>query len=898
MRKRQVVIGVFLVGYLCYGLCGQEKPEQKKASPAEKAERVHRSAMSQYRAGEWRQAAGLLEKYIKGYPSHEYVPTAYMEMAYCWEQLKDFDKYEKALDEVIRRFGGSPAWYIAHGSKLARRKAIKDNDGYLTLLESMLRRSPEVPLFLHGGIGRQYGIYTRYEYYNRPFEPVAARIGRFNRGSGWALDIAQMADMPERAERALKILEKTFRLREKELPIHWQYAHVLLLKKAGKTELSETTFGKYLQTWGKDPHAIGLWLLKIADAKERGDDKTIKAGFEYLIKTWPGAGSKYCYHYVGPGFHCAVGQTSLALAVWQRLEDLYKQDRFVDYIKLARYYLKAHTAAGGSRSRGTVAHRCTYMALRKAGKGDNSGIHLTLKLIDDFFKDACPVVQRSIIVRRLELYNVLKEYNKASKLATELVGPKHWSAGSFAAVKRYADKSQAFEKIVASARTKWKIPTPNPSGKSAVLLTNLKTRIGDDQMRHAEEIAEEMFAKHRAEAETINAVKMMCDYYFTHVLPKPRDKWMDRMVKTYPYHPSTEAVLRNKITAEKASRKYDKVATTIDTLLNNFPGIDVGHTLYHSRRHCYDASKDYAGKVVFAKRIFGCRADAGEVNALSEVARVELSRYSRDKDNKAIGDYWLAKAKRLKGKCGQLYCLVRAWGAYFGLYSYYYNRPESRCQDGAKTVIGMMQGQDMDPELRWMMAFSDVNLLAYCDDGAGALKILNDRLSSKPAWRDLSLRLDLDALGRSLGKRKMHKAALLLATKLKKCCYTRRDKLAIEQMLASMYNAEEKYVKASKHYLKIVYGYPVPARMYPFFESAMRALRKAESPRYPAEMERYMKKISGAQDLVPGLMSQLGGFYLIKNISVANRYYKKLVKRYPASKGRETLGRAIEKRRK
>ncbi len=893
MRKRQVVIGVLLVGYICCGLCGQKKPERKKDSPAEKAERVHRSAMSQYRVKEWRQAVGLLEKFVKGYPSHEYVPTAYMQMAYCREQLKDFAGYEKALDEVIRRFGNSPAWYASHGSKLSRRKALKDNDGYLTLLESMLRRTPEAPLFLHGGIGRRYSDYMRCEYQSRFFEPAAARLGRFALRNAWVMDIVEMADTPERAERALKALAKTLKLREKELPPYWQYAHVLLLKKAGKTELSETTFQNYYKAWGDDPHAVRLWLLKIADAEAREDEKTVKAGFEYLIKTWGGAGSKNCYCFVGPSHTLRRGQTSLAAAIYRRLEKLYEQDRFEDYIELARHDFKSFSSEGWLTDR--IISRCVYMAKRKRGPKAAARIASTLKIMDEFFKVKCPGWERSSIVWKIELYDLLKEYDKASKLAGELVGPKHWSAGSFSMVERYAKKSKSFEKILASARTKWKIPTPNPSGKSAVLLARLKTRLGDDQTRHAEEIAEEMFAKYRSEAETIEAVKAMSDYYFKRVLPEPRDKWMSRMVKTYQHHPLTEAVLRNQITAERAARRYDRLATAIDTLLSRFGGTRIDNTLYYTRLGCYKAAKDDAGKIVFARRVYGCRADAGDIHALEELARQELTKYNRDKDNQAVGDYWLTKARKLSGKPGQLYCLARAWEMYFGLYGYHYHRLANIRKDSARTVIEMMQKQKMDPELSWAMAFSDVNLLAYCDDGAGALRILNDRLSTKPTWRGLSLRLDLAVLGRALGKRKMYKAGISLAAKLKKSCYTRRDKLAVELMLASMYNAGEKYVQASKHYLKTVDGYPVPARMYPFFKQAMLALGKAKSPRYPAEMERYIKRIGGVQELVPELMSRLGGFYLGKSKSAGKRYYRKLVKQYPDSKGRESLGKAIKR---
>ncbi len=894
IMKKQIAIAVLAAVCLCRVAGGQDKNKPKRrATSADKAATLYTSAMSQYRAKEWKQAGELLGKYVKDYSSHEYVAVAHLELAYCREQLKDFDGYEKALDVVIKKYPGSPAWFVAFGSKLARLKKLKNNDGYLSLVETMLLRTPEAPFILHAGIGRWYSQYEQTEYSRKFFEPISARIGRIIRGPGWIMDLAAVADTPARAQRALKTLSKTFRLRVKELPPDWQFAHVILLKKTGKTELAEKTFQSYVESWGDDPRVIALWLLKLEDAKTREDEKEIKDIFARLIKSYPGYGSKNCMFYVGQHHFIRRRLSPLASAIYQRLTSLYEQGRYKDFAELGRYYLKAYSASGWQRSR--IIDLWVRMAKRKAKDGDAVAVAETLKMIDEFCKSKDLYRQRSNLIRKIDLLVLVKKYDEASKPAAELVNNKFWSARSFNHVRQYADRDKSLAKVLEDARTAWKVPAVDPNSKAAGMLAKLKTRLDDDQVRHAEEIGEEIFAKHRADASTIKAVRMLADYYYKKVLPEPRDKWMNRMIGTYPHHPLTELVLRNRITAERASRQYDRLAKAVDTLLKNFPGTGIDSTLYSTRLSCYDAVKDSAGKVVFARRCYGNRADDGDLDALYYLARQELAGYDRDKDNKNIGDYWLARARKLSDRCSQLYCLARAWDAYYGRYYYHYRLLENIRKSGADTVITMMRNQEMDPKLRWQMAFSDINLLAHCDDGAAALKALNQRLNEKNSWRDLSLRLDMEGLGTALGRRKLKKDALALAARLRKVCFTRRDKLAIELMLAKMHEARENFAGAARQYLKVVDGYPLPARMYPFFKSAIRMLGEAKSQRFATEMQKYIAKVSRVQELAPKLMARLGRQYIGVRNGAARRLYKKLQKDYPASAARDRLGEALKK---
>lgn len=258
----------------------------------------------------------------------------------------------------------------------------------------------------------------------------------------------------------------------------------------------------------------------------------------------------------------------------------------------------------------------------------------------------------------------------------------------------------------------------------------------------------------------------------------------------------------------------------------------------------------------------------------------------------------MTKAENVPGMRLELYYLARAWAAYYWG-PYYHWRDLNRVHwDEAMQVTRTLQTQELDPELRWKMAFADVNLLAHRGDGRAVLAAVNQRILPDQTWRELSLRLDFAAVGSALGKHRLGNQGINLARRLKKSCPARRDAGAIELMLAAMHAAAKDHLGAAGHYLKIVEACPWPIRRYAFFTSAMSHLRAARSPAYVPEMERYVRKISRVQEKVPELMYQLGYYYLGARNRGALQVLQDLISRYPASAVRDRLAGEIAKRAK
>jgi len=882
--KSAIAICLSLTVCICL-LAPAQQANRGPETTAQKAGNLYTTANSAYRTGQWDQARKLLERFVKVYATHEYVPVAYLQLASCCSRLKDHDSLESALDEVISRFPGSPAWFCAYGAKLGRAKAQKDHEKYLELLEALPRQAKALPLDLHGNLGRHYGgyYYSEYSQQGRMFEPTAGRMGSITRKPGWVMTIVQAADTPERAERALRAISQTLREREGDLPADWQFAHVLLLKKAGDAEAANAKFQAYLDEWGDDPRVIDLWLLRAQHAQAEGATKSADAIYDRLIESHAGSGS-------------------LAEPLRQRLWHLYHKDRYDEFTRLARHFLKTYP---GSRWHDQIVGLWVGMAKNKAAKGDTSRVRSALEMLEGappqeraagtaegIAATKHPIWHRSNLIRRIDLHMLVKDAASAAALAEELI-EKYWSAHSFQLVSAQAASFDPFKEVLEKARERYGIPAPDPDGRAAKLLGELTQRLKDDQTRHAEEIGAELISQHRKDAATIEAVKLLADYYFKKVLPEQRDKWMDWIIRSYPRHPLTQEVLANRITAENAARNYERLAEALDEMARRFPGTEGNWGWYQARLRCFDAAKDPQGKAAFVKRYYGARADAGEIEALRELARYEHAELGTD--YKAIGDNWMGWAEKFAGTRAELYCLRGAWNAY-------YWTPYSRRQmkavrwSEAEKVIKALQTQKHDPELRWKMAFADINLLAHRGKGAEALVALDERLRAAQTYRDLSLRLDFEAIGAAAAQSRQFRAGVTQADRLKKLCPSRRDSGAIELMLAVIHASGKSHVSAAEHYLNIVEQSPWPARRYRFFLSAMGQLEQARSPSYEKEMRRYMDKVSRVQELVPGLMFRLGYLHLSHRSAGVLKIRQALASRYPASDAYDRLNAEIAKR--
>jgi len=844
---------------------------QEARTAAQKAARLYNSAMSALRTRQYAQAEGLLAKYVKSYSTHEYVPVGYLQLAACRWRLKDYEGYEDALEQVIHRFPHSPAWYIAHAAMLSRAKAAKDNDGYLTRLEAMVRQAGQAPWRMHTALGRYYSQYYQHEYNGRNFWAIDESPGGRVAKPGWVMDLLQMADTPERAERALRTLAKNFSKLAKEMPPDWQYVHVMLLRRAGQNELAEKARQEYLDSWGPDPRGMQLWLLKAAEARAANDPKAVEAAYEALLKGY-------------------AGYSNLAEPFYHYLSWLYKQDRYDKFAQRAREFLKRYRT---SRRWGYVVNYWVAMAQRAAARKDTSRIPSTLKMLEEFYQSKDPRVRRQGLLWRIDLLLLQGKEDEAVKLAGQLIEPDQWSAESLAVLNKYVTAHKAFQALIDRAREKWKIPLPNPTSKAFVLLHQLKRRLKDEQIRHAEEIGEEMFSKYRQDASTIEAVKLLAEYYFKKVLPEPRDKWMARMIQSYPHHPETQTVLGWQIIAENAAKRYDRLALAIDTMEQRFPG--ASRRWYYHRLSCYTAANDSVGALKYVKKVYGPLAAEGDAHSLTELSRYELAAVDYA-DSKAVGDYWMAKAKTLSGTPPELYCLANALRGYY-LTPYYQGYRQRVQWDEAMGVIQALRKQSLDPELHWRLAFAEVNLLARKGDGAAALKALEAALQDGQSYRDLSRRLDFAELGSALGKANLLAKGEALAARLRRMCFTTRDAGAIELMLASMFYSRKQYHRAAEHYLKVVRSGAFPARMYPFFRRAMSAMQQAKMRRFPAEFDAYLRRIGRVQELVPPLLYDAGYYYASIRSSAALSIRKRLATTYPASAARDRMEEYFNKLR-
>jgi tetratricopeptide (TPR) repeat protein len=69
--------------------------------------------------GKYDAALSDYTRFIKEYPKSNFAPSAYLGLAYCHEQLKNFDEAKKNYAEVQRKFPHS-AWAVDAGKGIER----------------------------------------------------------------------------------------------------------------------------------------------------------------------------------------------------------------------------------------------------------------------------------------------------------------------------------------------------------------------------------------------------------------------------------------------------------------------------------------------------------------------------------------------------------------------------------------------------------------------------------------------------------------------------------------------------------------------------------------------------------------------------------------------------------
>ncbi|HUS47805.1 MAG TPA: hypothetical protein VNA25_15935 [Phycisphaerae bacterium] len=837
----------------------------------EEAHKTWEAAMSQYSKQMYDQAEVLLGEFVKKYSRHEYVSSGYLIMAYCRLRKQDREGWEQAIDQVIKKFPIAGAWFIAHSQKLGWYHQQGKNDQYVDLFESMLRKCKEMPFDMTS----IYHDYPRIWYaYNSRRRATGGMpwIWEGLNHRGIEHDLLDMCDTPERADKALRALAHTFKKRDKEMPPEWEFTHYMLLRLAGKDREADKAIKDYQAGWGKDPRGIGLWVLIGEYAQDANDDKTADMAYQTLQKDYASYGS--LAYYLGP-----------------RLEYLKNHDRYEDFVATAEFYLKRFPR--GHFRDDLFDHWLAMLRPRVVGGGEDA-YRQAVKVLDRYKGQDSYYAIKWLVSRNLEM----KKPAEALKLAGKLLDEKYWSAETFQLLQGYVRSDKSLGKLVDDARKKYKIPAADPSSPAAALLKELEGRIKDEQERHMEEVGQKMVSAHLNDDATIQGVYKLVEYYFNKLMPEQRDKWAGRMISSYPKHPLTQRVLMWQATAMHAAKKYDVLATTLDTLRERFPTCYYREWVDH-RMECYVAAKDLAGKAAFARKLYGADADAGDLRALADLAKHELPVFG--KDTQQIGDYWTKKAAKMTDTYGKLYCLYRAIDGYCYLWTADWLRDRWRSDkdreflwDRGMDAVRACQARKEDPEFSYYLEFANITLLFEKGDGRGAMSAAKEQFKGK--YRDLSARVNLIRMTRALGDpNTLTREALVFGRKLNGMVHTLRDRNVVNSFMASLYGSLQMYPQAFKHYVDIINDCPWPAKVYGAYTTAVLYTR-GNAGQANALAQSYLSKIGNVQDLAPRVLYYLA-YAFHGNAAAFTRFGSMLVQRYPESMSRMNLVKLAEQQR-
>ncbi|HUS46987.1 MAG TPA: hypothetical protein VM098_02620, partial [Phycisphaerae bacterium] len=593
-------------------------------------------------------------------------------------------------------------------------------------------------------------------------------------------------------------------------------------------------------------------------AEDHGDEKTADDCYAKLVKTYGG-----CW--------------TLDELLGVRLGHLRQKNRSQPFFTLARYYLKTYPQG---RYGGSIVSWWTQLAQPAILAGEKALQDETTTLVDEFQG----AEGLSALRWKLDLAIAGKKFDLAGELGPRMLEDRYWSAGMFDIIRHYGRQAETLKALEAAARKKYGIPDQDPQSKAAAMYKELKGRIQDDQQRHMEQIGREMFSDCRDDYWTIEAVWELVNYYFGKVMPEPRDEWIKRMVSAWPRHPRTQSVLHMWIVADRAANRYDRLAEAIDLYRANFPG---GDSYYQDRLSCYDAAKDEEGRLAYVRSYFGPGGARGNVYAIERLANYELAALP-EQTSEALGGYWTNLAGKHAGTRAELYCLHRALEYLHHRPHYYKHLGLNVRWDDALAVVKRLQQQKIDPEIAWDVAFLDVTLLAQKPDAAAAVGALNTALGNKRKVRDLALRVNLADLGKALGESKMIQQGVELAERLRKACRTADDLDGINSMLGAMYHYGGAPLVAARHYAAIVDADPWPVRKQGTMMHAMRLLG-SNAQLYSGAAEQYVRKIAGAQGVIPEMLFEVGQYHLNRRSGVVMQVLGQLRQQYPASSFRGKL---------
>lgn len=906
--------------------------EASQPTPAQKAATLYETAMSQYRAGQRANAFNMLKQFVQMYPTNERVPEVYMLMAGDYRKAKKNDLCQENLDPVAQKFFPSEHWWKAQAMRMDLALERKDADGYLAVLEEVVAMAGMIPLsWWRCEAGANPDVFVhRYDGY-RPWQ---AYLGQMGSGRGWLATLVRTCDTPQRAQRALTLLAPTLKIYEKQLSADWQYNLVVLMRKAGRKDEADAKLQEFIEQWGEQPPGMRLWLFQLEDAIAAKDAAAIEKIDQALVDRYGGS-------------------ATLAGRIWTRLADLAKAGQYDAFVTLAGYYLKIYCPnpkwntgvfglyvglaqpAGADKkdyariqaaldllaaapAEGDPGYKLWLLQQRIAllqripGKGEE-----VYSLAAGFTSDyPCPYWQRELLAWKIGVCNSVGKIDEGVKLAEDLISEKYWCGEIFARLVAYARQHPSYAALVTKAREKYGVPEEQPTSLEAQKLKSLREHLRQAEVRHAEEIAQDLMTSQPKHSATIEVARTMVEYYRAKVLRKQRDEWVERMVKDFPYHPATESVMRSQIKTLAAEQEKDKSKSLQDLVRERFPGSFMVPADYEA---AYEASLSAAAtpeaRVDLARQRYGARADAGDIDAMEEIAQYyyravltetkdepeakrkkgEVQTYSLD--TQKLGEFWMGYAQKLAGTRAETFCLCRAYKAYVGDNSgdgQSYSVPEQIVArpwrgEGALAAIKALQAQALDLEVRWKVGLVDVNILARMGKGKEAADTLRKKL--KPGkHKYLAARLYVPSLGAELIKAGAGEDLKAVIDRLQSACCMDFDIEALALLKAGAEEEAKNYPAAAKCYLDVLHNSRFPLTEYWWLQQGLAELAKAKSPQYAVELEQFLKRIGNAQDLVPDMLYKLGTSYAsAKNTAGASRMRDRLKKEYPDSTAHDKM---------
>lgn len=874
----------------------------------ENAAQAYDLCYKMYNLSDWEKAASAFSQFVEKYPTSQNTPIAYVQLAHCYECLGKTEEEIAALDTVIKKFPASRIAGNVWGKKLDIVQGQDNRDQWLDIYEAFRKQYGKAPLGLSSRIDwRRTSDYwwglNNSTFYYPPGRRTGWSIDAANTDMGWVSKVLWAADTPARALRVLDILAVTLKIFGDDLPEDWKYAHVLLLREAAKApkeepaksastpakkssqtkpaaksaavkpvkektykpvapEAAEKQFQAYLNAYPKnDPHIIGLWMREANFWSDKDPAKTDKIWID-MIEAFP-------------------GYDSLAKFATGRMNFLYDQRRYDDFVKMAQWYLK-YFPLGDWRDE--AIQRWINMASEKAKEGNNSQAAVVLKILDDEQKQypLDPVRVKRNIERRIELAMATGNMKDAVKLAEGLIGKEYWSAESFAKIESLVQANKEFEPLLAQARKTYVVPETSDASPAKALYDDLQARIQDNQTRHMEELGDKLFSEHRGDAYTILGVKSLLDYYYAKAIHASRDKWVDLMANAYPLHPLTQDALTKQADALYGAKEFDRAGPVYDLAYNRFPAAGNSDHWFNRRIECYAALKDTKGQNQYAESKFGKRADGGEINAIGKLGDIIEQSLGEHKEK---GNYWLPLCAKWDKKTPQgVYCYIKAYNAFYIRPTQYWHWNQVDFP-AAVRVAKILRTQTLLPELAWKLNFEDINLMSQGDIGGEALKTLAERLRENPKMFRVSERLDLPNFGRAVGNAKLAARGRSIFQMIFSQCRLRSDKYNLNIMLGAMYRQAQMYPQAAKAFLDAGQLDSIrPIDAWNTHGEAAGCLREAKSAAYLTVQMKYFNQIRTAQDVSPRLLQGCVSF--CKNNGSVPRavgYLKQLRKLFPAS---------------